>query len=293
MRTVPRHGCPTPTSRPPSARRSGTERPGCHEPATRDRRDRHHVRPVADLALPARSGRSSTRSGTTPTRRPTATSRSAAGPSHNYRQAWEQGQFGLHFDNSLIITVPAVFLTLFLASMVAFVLARFSYRFNLTLLGVLPRRQPAAAPGAADPGLPDVPGDPAADVHERHRARCSSSFWALILVNIAFQLGFCTFVLSNYMKTHAARDLRVGRDRRRQRVASVLAAHDAPGPTRAGGAGDPAVHLDLQRVLLGDGAARRRATSSRSPARSTTCAGSSSPTPTWSPPARCWWRCRC
>ena len=28
-----------------------------------------------------------------------------------------------------------------------------------------------------------------------------NSFWALILVNTAFQLGFCTFVLSNYMKT--------------------------------------------------------------------------------------------
>jgi multiple sugar transport system permease protein len=28
-----------------------------------------------------------------------------------------------------------------------------------------------------------------------------NSFWALILVNVAFQLGFCAFVLSNYMKT--------------------------------------------------------------------------------------------
>jgi multiple sugar transport system permease protein len=28
-----------------------------------------------------------------------------------------------------------------------------------------------------------------------------NSFWSLVLVNVAFQLGFCTFVLSNYMKT--------------------------------------------------------------------------------------------
>ena len=28
-----------------------------------------------------------------------------------------------------------------------------------------------------------------------------NSYWALILVNTAFQTGFCTFVLSNYMKT--------------------------------------------------------------------------------------------
>ena len=27
------------------------------------------------------------------------------------------------------------------------------------------------------------------------------SYWGLIAINVAFQLGFCTFVLSNYMKT--------------------------------------------------------------------------------------------
>ena len=27
------------------------------------------------------------------------------------------------------------------------------------------------------------------------------SYWAVIIINIAFQTGFCTFVLSNYMKT--------------------------------------------------------------------------------------------
>ncbi|HZB60452.1 MAG TPA: carbohydrate ABC transporter permease, partial [Actinomycetota bacterium] len=34
----------------------------------------------------------------------------------NYTNAWEQGEFTRHFLNSLIITVPAVLLTLFLAS---------------------------------------------------------------------------------------------------------------------------------------------------------------------------------
>ncbi len=28
-----------------------------------------------------------------------------------------------------------------------------------------------------------------------------NSWWGLILINVAFQTGFCTFVLSNYMKT--------------------------------------------------------------------------------------------
>ena len=54
----------------------------------------------------------------------------------NYKEAWNRGNFGLHFKNSLIITVPAVALTLFLSSLVGFVLSRFSYRFNLTLLGI-------------------------------------------------------------------------------------------------------------------------------------------------------------
>ena len=32
------------------------------------------------------------------------------------------------------------------------------------------------------------------------RARCYNSYSGLILVNVAFQTGFCAFVLSNYMK---------------------------------------------------------------------------------------------
>ena len=118
----------------------------------------------------------------------------------NYQQAWEQGQFGLHLKNSLIITVPAVLLTLFLASTVAFVLARFSFRFNLTLLGfflaanLLPQQAlliPLFRMFREIP-LPTVMSDSGSMLN---------SFWALILVNTAFQTGFCTFVLSNYMKT--------------------------------------------------------------------------------------------
>ena len=54
----------------------------------------------------------------------------------NYTERLEPRRLRLHLKNSLLITIPAVILTLFLASLVAFVLARFSYRFNLTLLGV-------------------------------------------------------------------------------------------------------------------------------------------------------------
>src|SRR4051812_25593926 len=52
----------------------------------------------------------------------------------NYSQVWKNAELGKYFLNSLIITVPAVALTLLLSSFAAFVLARFSYRFNLALL---------------------------------------------------------------------------------------------------------------------------------------------------------------
>jgi len=118
----------------------------------------------------------------------------------NYVNAWRQGDFGLHFWNSAVITVPAVVITLFLASCMAFVLARFSFRFNLALLGVF------LAANLLPPQALLVP------VYRMFRA-VSLPDWlsssgsllnnqlGVILVNIAFQLGFCTFVLSNYMKT--------------------------------------------------------------------------------------------
>jgi multiple sugar transport system permease protein len=118
----------------------------------------------------------------------------------NYQQAWEQGQFGLHFKNSMIITIPAVLLTLFLASTVAFVLARFSFRFNLALLGFF------LAANMLPPQALLIPvfrmfREVKLPLFMSDSGTMLNSFWALILVNVAFQLGFCAFVLSNYMKT--------------------------------------------------------------------------------------------
>lgn len=73
--------------------------------------------------------------------------------------------------------------------------------------------------------------------------------WALILVNTAFQMGFCTFVLSNYMKTLPYEIYESAQARRRERLAPVLAVDHASGATGDGGPGYLAGHLDLQRVL--------------------------------------------
>ena len=117
----------------------------------------------------------------------------------NYKNAWQQGDFTRHFINSAIVTVPAVLLTLFLSCCVAFVVARFSFKFNLALLGIF------TAANLLPPQSLLIP------VYRMFRAievpfwfsssgTLLDSFWGLIAVNVAFQTGFCTFVLSNYMK---------------------------------------------------------------------------------------------
>jgi multiple sugar transport system permease protein len=118
----------------------------------------------------------------------------------NYVNAWEQANFTHTFLNSLYITVPAVVLTLFLSSCIAFVVARFSFRFNLALLGLF------TAANLLPPQALLIP------VYRMFRAievpfwlsdsgTLLDSYYGLIAVNVAFQTGFCAFVLSNYMKT--------------------------------------------------------------------------------------------
>jgi multiple sugar transport system permease protein len=118
----------------------------------------------------------------------------------NYVDAWERADFTRHFLNSVYITVPAVLATLFLSSCVAFVLARFSFKFNIAMLGLftaanlLPQQSlliPLFRLYRAIP-LPLWMSD---------SGMLLNSYWGLILVNTAFQTGFCAFVLSNYMKT--------------------------------------------------------------------------------------------
>ncbi len=108
----------------------------------------------------------------------------------NYVDAWQRAEFGEKFLNSLYITVPAVVLTLFLSACAGFVLARFSFKLNLTLLGVF------VAANLLPPQALLIP------VYRAFReVELLNSYVGLILVNTAFQMGFCTLVLSNYMKT--------------------------------------------------------------------------------------------
>jgi multiple sugar transport system permease protein len=118
----------------------------------------------------------------------------------NYVDAWERGNFTRTFLNSVYITVPAVLLTLFLASCVAFVLSRFSFRLNLSLLGLFVAANLLPPQALLIPiyrAYREIPTPPWIS----DSGTMLNSYLGLVLINTAFQMGFCTFVLSNYMKT--------------------------------------------------------------------------------------------
>ncbi len=120
----------------------------------------------------------------------------------NFTEAWDRGDMGRHFLITFVIVVPAVVITLFFASMVAFAVSRFSWKFNIALLmlftagNLLPPQaiiQPLFQLYLRIP-MPEIPL-----ISESGELR--GSLIGLILINVAFQSGFCTFVLANYMKT--------------------------------------------------------------------------------------------
>ena len=118
----------------------------------------------------------------------------------NYLNAWTQADLPRFFINSVEITVPAVILTLFLASMVAFVVVRADIKINVALLllftaGNLLPQQVIITPLYRLYLLIPLPGFISSS------GLLYDSIAGLIVINIAFQTGFCVFVLSNYMRT--------------------------------------------------------------------------------------------
>jgi len=118
----------------------------------------------------------------------------------NFGSAWTRGEFPQFYLNSLIVTVPAVLLTLLISSMVAFAVSRFSWRFNLFCLmlftaGNLLPPQVIIVPLYRLYLLLPIP-PPLSD-----NGLLYDQYFGIILIHVAFQVGFCVFVLSNYMKT--------------------------------------------------------------------------------------------
>jgi multiple sugar transport system permease protein len=118
----------------------------------------------------------------------------------NYKVAWSEAELPHYYLNTLLITVPAILITLFLASMVAFGVARYSWRFNLTLLIIFTAGNLLPTQVIITPlyrlyleiPLPEFMSS---------SGTLYDSFWGIILIHVAFQVGFCVFVLSNFMRT--------------------------------------------------------------------------------------------
>lgn len=118
----------------------------------------------------------------------------------NYIEAWQQSNIWGYFVNSVLITVPGVLITLFFASGVAFVITRINIKLNILLLmiftagNLLPQQviiTPLYRLYLAIP-LPQFISS---------SGSMYNSIFGLIVINVIFQVGFCVFVLSNYMRT--------------------------------------------------------------------------------------------
>jgi len=117
----------------------------------------------------------------------------------NFFHAWDQAELPLHFLQTLLVVVPALILILFFASMVAVAVSRYSFRFNLLFLmlftagNLLPQQVVITPLFRLYLALPMFP--PLSD-----NGIWYDQLFGIVMIHLAFQLGFCTFVLSNYFK---------------------------------------------------------------------------------------------
>jgi multiple sugar transport system permease protein len=108
----------------------------------------------------------------------------------NFGEAWTRGGLTHYLPNSFIITLPSLVATLFLSSLAGYALSRFRFRGDRVILftfvaGMMLPFQILLLPVFR---LVNAIG-------------LYNTYWALIIFHTAFQLGFCTFVLRNYMRT--------------------------------------------------------------------------------------------
>ena len=118
----------------------------------------------------------------------------------NYYHAFVQSRMWLFFLNSVEVAVPAVVLTLFLASMIAFVLSRYESRFSVPMLMLF------TAGNLLPPQLLFIPLFRIyLKIHVPHFINSNGLLYdtqlGLILVHVAIQVGFATFVLTNFLRT--------------------------------------------------------------------------------------------
>lgn len=108
----------------------------------------------------------------------------------NFAEAWTKARVSNYLLNSFIITLPSLFFMLLLSSMGAYALARFRFKLNLPIYFMF----------VAGTMLPfQILLLPVFRL--TNSLGLYNTYGALILIHTAFQLGFCTFVLRNFMRT--------------------------------------------------------------------------------------------
>ncbi|GAA2906924.1 carbohydrate ABC transporter permease [Streptomyces erythrogriseus] len=107
----------------------------------------------------------------------------------NFRQAWVDGGQRRALINSLLVTIPAVLVTLALASMAAFALSRYELPFRRSLLLLM------LGGNLLPPQILLVPVSKLSELMGLH-----DTLTALIGVQIGFGVGFYVFVLHGFMR---------------------------------------------------------------------------------------------
>ncbi|CAL9320237.1 carbohydrate ABC transporter permease [Streptomyces sp. R02] len=107
----------------------------------------------------------------------------------NFRQAWVDGGQQRALINSLLVTVPAVLLTLALAAMAAFALSRYELPFRRTLLLLM------LGGNLLPPQILLIPVSKLSELMGVY-----DTLPALIGVQIGFGVGFYVFVLHGFMR---------------------------------------------------------------------------------------------
>jgi len=107
----------------------------------------------------------------------------------NYKVAWVEANMGTYFINSIFISVMTIVLLIATASMVAYVLSRFTFKFNRAislffLLGMMIPMHSVLVPVAYIIGMFNL----------------KNNLMALILIYVAFSLPFSIMVLTTFMR---------------------------------------------------------------------------------------------
>ena len=118
----------------------------------------------------------------------------------NFLSAWNEADLPRYFLNTIIVVVPALIAILFISSMLGFAFSRFSFKLNILLLMMF------TAGNLLPPQIIIVPlyrlylTLPVPPLLSDN-GLLYNQYFGIILIHVVFQTGFCTFVLSNYMKT--------------------------------------------------------------------------------------------